>query len=69
MEGREDGFREKRMGLILESMIFLETIGQFSEHVGSCLDKMEFTIDMWAGIWKWKWSRSVVSDSFRPRGL
>ena len=49
-KGREDGFREKRMGLILESMIFLETIGQFSEHVRSCLDKMEFTIDMWAGI-------------------
>lgn len=50
MKGREDGFIEKRIGLILDSMIFLETIGQFSEHAGSYLDKMEFTIDMWAGI-------------------
>ena len=50
MKGREDGFREKRIGLILYSMIFLKTIGQFSEHAESYLDKMEFTIDMWAAL-------------------
>ena len=50
MKGREDGFREKRIGLILDSMIFLQTIGQFSEHAGLYFDKMEFTIDMWAAI-------------------
>ena len=41
---------ERRIGLILDSMIFLQTIGQFSEHAGSYFDKMGFTIDMWAAI-------------------
>jgi len=31
---------ERRIGLISDSMIFLQTIGQFSEHAGSYFDKI-----------------------------
>ena len=33
------------------------------------LPNTDYFISPLIGTWKWKWSRSVVSDSWRPRGL